>query len=56
MLSWNTSTSENSNMETLIKHGGRMTQIDMRYETCVPKSTLTMVLISLERRNLVTRK
>jgi uncharacterized membrane protein len=33
-----------------------MTQMDMRYETGVPKSTLTMVLISLEKRNLVTRK
>ena len=47
---------ERSIMETLIKHGGRMTQMDMRYETGVPKSTLTMVLISLEKRNLVTRK
>lgn len=47
---------ERSIMETLIEHGGRMTQADMRYETGVPKSTLTMVLISLEKRNLVTRK
>ena len=47
---------ERSIMEILIKHGGRMTQMDMRYETGVPKSTLTMVLISLEKRNLVTRK
>lgn len=47
---------ERSIMETLIKHGGRMTQMEMRYETGVPKSTLTMVLISLEKRNLVTRK
>jgi uncharacterized membrane protein len=43
-------------METLIKHDGRMTQMEMRYETGVLKSTLTMVLISLEKRNLVTRK
>lgn len=47
---------ERSIMETLIKHGGKMTQMEMRYETGVPKSTLTMVLISLEKRNLVTRK
>jgi len=47
---------ERSIMETLIKHGGRMTQAEMRYETGAPKSTLTMVLISLEKRNLVTRK
>lgn len=47
---------ERSIMETLIEHGGRMTQMDMRYETGVPKSTLTMVLISLEKRNLITRK
>ena len=47
---------ERSIMEILIKHGGKMRQVDMRYETGVPKSTLTMVLISLEKRNLVTRK
>jgi uncharacterized membrane protein len=47
---------ERSIMEILIKNGGKMKQMDMRYETGVPKSTLTMVLISLEKRNLVTRK
>ncbi len=47
---------ERSIMEILIKHGGRMTQMEMRYETGIPKSTLTMVLISLEKRNLITRK
>lgn len=47
---------ERSILETLIKHGGRMTHTEMRYETSAPKSTLTMVLISLETRNLVTRR
>ncbi len=49
-------TRERSIMEALIKHGGRMTQAEIRYETGLPRSTLTMVLISLERRNLVTKK
>ncbi len=47
---------ERSIMEALIKHGGRMTQAGIRYETGLPRSSLTMVLISLERRNLITKK
>lgn len=47
---------ERSIMEALIKRGGRMTQAEIRYETGLPRSSLTMVLISLERRNLVTKK
>lgn len=47
---------ERSIMEALIKHGGRMTQAEIRYETGLPRSSLTMVLISLERRNLITKK
>ncbi|WP_348303135.1 helix-turn-helix domain-containing protein [Methanothrix sp.] len=43
-------------METLIKHGGRTTQAEIRYETGLPRSSLTMVLVSLERRNLITKK
>ena len=41
---------------TLVEHGGRMTQADIRYETRTPKSSLTGILISLERRKLVTKK
>lgn len=33
-----------------------MTQADIRYETRTPKSSLTGILISLERRKLVTKK
>jgi uncharacterized membrane protein len=43
-------------MTTLIEHGGRMTQADIRYETGTPKSSLTGILISLERRKLVSKK
>lgn len=47
---------ERSIIEALIKHGGRTTQAEIRYETGLPRSSLTMVLISLERRNLITKK
>ena len=41
---------------TLIDHGGRMTQAEIRYETRTPKSSLTGILISLVRKKLVTKK
>ena len=47
---------ERSIMEALIKHGGRTTQAEIRYETNLPRSTLTTILVSLERRNLITKK
>jgi uncharacterized membrane protein len=47
---------ENAVMNTLITHGGRMTQAEIRYETGTPKSSLTGILISLERRKLVIKK
>ena len=47
---------ENAVMNTLISHGGRMTQAEIRYETGTPKSSLTGILISLERRKLVIKK
>ena len=47
---------ERSVISTLIDHGGRMTQAEIRYETGTPKSSLTGILISLERRELVTKK
>ena len=47
---------ERAVMTTLIEHGGRMTQADIRYDTGTPKSSLTGILISLERRKLVTKK
>lgn len=47
---------ERSILETLIRHGGRMTQTEMRYETGSPKSSLTMSLISLEKRKLITKR
>ena len=47
---------ERAVMSTLIDHGGRMTQADIRYDTGTPKSSLTGILISLERRKLVSKK
>lgn len=47
---------ERSVLEALIKHEGKMTQADIRYETGIPKSSLTGIIISLERRNIVTKK
>ncbi|WP_348303131.1 helix-turn-helix domain-containing protein, partial [Methanothrix sp.] len=47
---------EHSIVEALIKCGGRMTQAEIRYETNLPRSTLTTILVSLERRNLITKK
>lgn len=47
---------EQAVITTLVEHGGRMTQAEIRYETKTPKSSLTGILISLERRKLVTKK
>lgn len=47
---------ERAVMSTLISHKGRMTQAEIRYETGTPKSSLTGILISLERRKLVIKK
>jgi uncharacterized membrane protein len=47
---------ERTIMEALIGHGGRMTQADLRYETQTPKSSLSGILLSLERRKLITKK
>jgi uncharacterized membrane protein len=47
---------ERSILEILIRHSGRMTQMEMRYETGSPKSSLSMILISLEKRKLITKK
>jgi uncharacterized membrane protein len=33
-----------------------MNQADIRYETGIPKSSLTGILLSLERRKLITKK
>jgi uncharacterized membrane protein len=47
---------ERTIMEALIAHKGRMTQADLRYETRTPKSSLSGILLSLERRRLITKK
>lgn len=47
---------ERSVLEALIKHQGKMTQAEIRYETGIPKSSLTGIIVSLERRNIVTKR
>lgn len=47
---------ERSVMDALIDHRGRMTQAEIRYEIGIPKSSLTGIIISLERRKIVTKK
>ena len=47
---------ERSVLEALINHGGRMSQSEIRYETGTPGSSLTGIIASLERRNIVTKK
>ncbi|HOO53662.1 MAG TPA: helix-turn-helix domain-containing protein [Methanothrix sp.] len=47
---------ERSVLEALIKNGGKMTQADIRYETGIPKSSLTGIIVSLERRKIVTKR
>jgi hypothetical protein len=47
---------ERAVLSTLIDHNGKMNQADIRYETSIPKSSLTGILLSLERRKLITKK
>ncbi len=47
---------ERAVLTALINHNGKMVQADIRYETRIPKSSLTGILLSLERRKLVTKK
>jgi len=47
---------ERAILQALIDRGGRCTQADLRYETKTPKSSLTGIIYSLERRKLITKK
>jgi uncharacterized membrane protein len=47
---------ERAVLSTLIEHNGKMNQADIRYETGIPKSSLTGIPLSLERRKLITKK
>jgi len=47
---------ERAVLEALIANNGKMVQADIRYETRIPKSSLTGILLSLERRKLITKK
>ncbi len=47
---------ERAVVNALIKYGGEMFQVDIRYETEIPKSSLTAILRSLEKRKLIKKK
>lgn len=47
---------ERAIIQALIEAGGRMTQADLRYETGTPKSSLSGILLSLERRKIIIKK
>lgn len=47
---------ERAIVNALLKHNGEMTQADLRYETEIPKSSLTGILRTLERRQIVKKK
>jgi uncharacterized membrane protein len=44
---------ERAIVNALLKHNGEMTHADLRYETEIPKSSLTGIIRSLERRKNV---
>lgn len=43
-------------LRALLSHGGSMTQLDLRHETNTPKSSLSDILLSLEKRNIIIKK
>ncbi|MDY6965064.1 MAG: hypothetical protein SVM80_03730 [Halobacteriota archaeon] len=47
---------ERAIIEALIKNEGRLTQADIRYETGIPKSSLSGIIYNLEKRNIITKK
>jgi uncharacterized membrane protein len=47
---------ERTIVHALVKHNGEMTQADLRYETEIPKSSLTGILRALERRKIIKKK
>ena len=47
---------ERSIVEALIKNEGRLSQADIRYETQIPKSSLSGIIYALEKRKIITKK
>jgi len=43
-------------IEALIKSNGRLSQADIRYETEIPKSSLTGIIYNLEQKKIITKK
>jgi DNA-binding HxlR family transcriptional regulator len=46
---------EQSVLKALLKHGGKMTQAEIKHETGISKSSLSGILTSLERRKVITK-
>jgi hypothetical protein len=46
---------ERAILDVLIKAGGKIDQSDLRYETKTPKSSLSGILLSLERRKIIIK-
>lgn len=47
---------ERAVLQTLIDRGGRTTQADLRYATRTPRSSLSGIISSLERRKIIIKK
>lgn len=47
---------ERSIVEALIKNNGKLSQADIRYETEIPKSSLTGIIYNLEQKKIITKK
>lgn len=47
---------EQSILRILLQRGGTMTQTEIRYETDISKSSLSGILTSMEKRNIITKK
>jgi len=47
---------ERSIVEALLKNKGRLSQADIRFETQIPKSSLSGIIYTLEKRKIITKK
>ncbi len=46
---------EKAIVDLLLRNGGSATQADIRYETRIPKSSLTGIINALKRKNIITK-
>jgi uncharacterized membrane protein len=50
------SDNEKAIISILLKNGGSATQADIRYETRIPKSSLTGIINALKRKNIIKKR